>query len=76
MAKNVCHTDSARAKSWHMVPWSMCKNGLTAINVPGKKRVVNMAIIFIAELSRLLATVNSFESRAISRLMRLNSFCL
>ena len=40
---------------------------LTDTKVPGKKMVVRKAIIFIAELSRLLAVANSLESRAIPR---------
>ena len=47
--------------------------GLTAMKVPGKKRVVSTAMIFIAELSRLLASATSFESLAMPMLMRLNS---
>ena len=38
---------------------------LTAINVPGKKTIVSIAIVFIAELSRLLAAAILFESCAI-----------
>jgi len=42
------------------------------MNVPGKKIVVKKAIIFIAELSRLLAAAISFESRATSMLRELS----
>jgi len=44
------------------------------MKVPGKKRVVSTAMIFMAELSRLLASATSFESLAMPILMRLNSW--
>lgn len=44
------------------------------MNVPGKNNVVSMAMIFIAEPSRLLASASSFESLAIPMLIRLNSY--
>lgn len=62
---------------------------LTAMKVPGRNRVVKTAMIFIAELSCLLAAASSFESLASSLesfaspmftllsdwAMRLNSYC-
>jgi len=47
------------------MPRSMCVCGvLTETKVAGRKTVVRMAIIFMDELSRLLAAASSFESAA------------
>lgn len=45
------------------------------MNVPGRKKVVKTAIIFMDELSRLLAAAISRESWAMLVLSRL-SFCV
>lgn len=45
--------------------WVIITALLTAMNVPGKKIIVSIEIVFIAELSRLVAAAIFFESRAI-----------
>ena len=45
---------------------------LTAMNVPGRKTIVKIAMAFIAELSLLAATAISRESEAIDRLVILS----
>lgn len=61
--KRACYTDwSNQRRSTILVHITAL---LTAINVPGKKTIVRIAIVFIAELSRLLAAAILFESRAI-----------
>jgi hypothetical protein len=44
--------------------------------VPGKKTIVNKAMVFMAELSRLLATAIAFESRAISMFNLLSRYAM
>jgi hypothetical protein len=48
----------------------------TDIKAPGKKMVVSTAITFIAELSCLLATASSLESRAIDTFKALSSWAM
>lgn len=49
---------------------------LTATNVPGKKRVVRKAMIFMAELSCLLAAASSLESFERSMLILVSSWAM
>ncbi len=50
------------------ISWS----GLTAMNVPGRKTMVITEIVFIAELSRLLAAAMRRESAATEMFIRLS----
>ena len=49
---------------------------ITATAVPGKKNMVKTAIVFIDELSLMLASASFLESRAMDRLMSLSWCCI
>jgi hypothetical protein len=50
--------------------------GLTAMKVPGRKKVVSTAMIFMAELSCLLAAAISLESFARLMLILLSDWAI
>jgi hypothetical protein len=78
IAKNDCSVNQREKKRQRYLIFLA---RLTATKVPGRKSVVRKAIIFIAELSRLLAAASSLESLERPMLisvsacaMRLNSY--